>query len=557
MRYGRLAACVLAALIVDVGADGDGAWAQFGDCAAPGYLGPVDDRMGGVAFDCDEAERFTIDTPRGPRQVRIIQDAGRAAEVAGAVADIHRVVEQAAAAQRSIGQGAPKHMTFWASRLPRPVVADGDVGGQTNPLADACLIAIFPGGNIANTTAHEFFHCVQYAEAPGKVDLAASTWWVEGSAEWFAELALADATASDDYVAMFDETSPDVALTSMDYQSIVFFFWLSQHFGPSMVMALMDAAPSGGGEAAQQRALAGMFSEDDFQDFAQTYLDRGIRRSGGRVIPSTPFPGDIYVFADSREHRIAADPFVLARAQFEFACGLWSIARREETGTWAVSRDDRPWSEMPPTVTVAGGAPALFRVAGFGVGPRGFSTTIEATRNPCHDCAAAARLDDVADACLVGRWQLVSGGYGALVEDSLRETGIFETLEYPDLERILVIGRDGAYSISPSPDDIVMTTRSDDGDLWSSFGTLAYETSGQWSTDGDVLQLCESDALADIDLTIVDPEGAAERFQISGGPSGFPPLLRERTFACSASNLTLVEDVPFSPTVTWEYRRVE
>ncbi|MCB9947080.1 MAG: hypothetical protein H6842_04535 [Rhodospirillaceae bacterium] len=534
--------------------------AQFADCGAAGYLGGVDDRMAGTTLSCDEAVRFTITTPRGPREVRIITDADdSSADLSGRVAGIRTGIERAAAALMSIGEGAPGNITVWAADLTAPEDAAGITDGVTHPVGRSdgeCAIAVYPGADTPFAIAHEFFHCVQYATYGTRTDRSASAWWAEGSAEWFANLALPGTANSDADAGTFDAVSPDTALTAMDQEAVVFFFWLDQRFGPSMVMALMAAMPDSNSEAAQQDALAGLLAEDDFRHFAEDYLDRTIRQPGGRAIASTPFPGDIYAWSESRTHEIRADRFVLARAQAEFACGRWSIERSGEHGTWRVSRDEAPWEEMPDRLTVEDGAPARYRIAAFGTGADGFAVSIEATRDACVACAAVVAESESAR-CLIGTWHLEAGGYGAQIGEALRSTGLYDTVTYPDLEAVLVIGADGTYSFPGTPEETVLSTRAPSGDLHIGYGTLAHETSGTWSVDGDTLTLCESYAHVEIDLTLTSPDTPLERFRTAGGPEDMPPLRRERTFTCSDAALSLVEDIPFSPTVTWDYSRAE
>ncbi|MGF1625981.1 MAG: hypothetical protein ACFCVH_13955 [Alphaproteobacteria bacterium] len=537
-----------------------GARADFADCAAPGYLAGVDDRMAGVALACDEAVRFTIETPGGPRQVRIVYStADMSPDLPGFIADIRDGVEQAAAALRGIGQGTTANITIWAAHLPQ--YRDGEflVYAETLPLAGAsseCVVALFPGRNVAFTTAHEFFHCVQFATFGTRTNAVASTWWVEGSAQWFAELAVPGTDESAWDVGIFDAVSPETALTAMGEEAMVFFVWLDQTFGSSMAMALMRSMPFSGGEAAQQDALAAFLPEVDFLRFVEAYLDHEIRMPGGAPIPSAPFHGDIYVFNDSREHRIEAGRFVAVRFQLQLACGTWTLERRDEDGSWEISIDRGPWQALPESASIPGPDPALWRSAAFGTGADGFTVTVEASRNPCRQCesALASIGPDHPAACLVGTWTLASGGYGAMIEERLRASGMFESISYPDMESVLVINADGGYEMPGPAEGYDASVSTPGGDLFVGIGTLAMQSGGHWSVDADRLYLCEADSLADIDLTIIDPDGNEERITDSGGPDS-GPLVRERAFTCSERALTLIEAVPFMADVVWEYTR--
>ena len=535
----------------------DTAHADFADCAAVGYAEALDARMAGIALPCDEAVRFTIETPGGTREVRIVYGTDDLSPgLLDFVANIRRGVEQSARTLMAIGEGAPADITVWASHLTRPVDSAGSTDAQTTRIGSECAIAAYPGGDIAYIIAHEFFHCVQYGTVGSKTGLVSSTWWVEGTAEWFASATFPGGRASDGDVSGFDSVSDSTALTAMGQEAVVFFFWLDQNFGASMAMALMAAMPNGGGQSAQQDALAAFLSTDDFQRFAQDYMDRRISQPGGRAIPSRPFPGDIYPWTDSREHTLQADRFVLARYQLEFACGPWTIERRDERGTWKVSLDEEPWIPLADNINVSGPDPDTYRVAGFGTEANGFNVLLDATRDPCAMCSDPIRADDPA-ACLIGAWTLDSGGYGAMIEERLRDSGLYESIDYPDLASVLIFGRDGSYTSPATPEDYTVTTRTEGGDIFEGIGTLGLEMSGQWSVDGDLLKQCEARSFAQIDLTIIDPDGDLSRLVDSGGPEGAPPLLRSRRFICTDTHLTLIEEVPFMTDVVWEYSRSE
>lgn len=537
--------------------------AAFGDCGGASYFANTDRRYAGEAVDCVEAEVFSIDTPEGPRQVRIVHEAGYpASDVGIVVAEVRRGIEAAEAGLLSIGEGGTDDVTVFASMLlpaEGAPAGDDETEGAAVTAPDGCRMIVYPGvvgrADLAYLIAHEFFHCVQYAtQGRVKTMSGGNAWWVEGSAEWFAALSFPASTASDAYVAGFDAISHDTPLTSMDYDSVVFFFWLSQNFGPSMVMALMDALPVRAGAAAQQAAVLGLLSEDDLLRFAQDYLDREIRRPGGGAIASHPFPGDIYVYDETRQHRIEADAFVLARAQLEFACGRWTMRRNHEDGRWRVKKPAEDWMEMPEQIEVAGPAPETWRLAAFGAEPVGFRLLLEAERDPCRGCEGGAAGEEAeARSCLIGGWELLAGGYGEMIERQLREQGILETVEYPEFFVELTIRGDGSYeTYGTTPHRL--TVRNDEGELHTLQGDFTYVTAGKWSLDGEEILFCEVEVRAEIDDEMIDPDGDVEVIQAAGGPDS-GPLLRRRDFTCAGGSLVLVEDIPMTPTVTWTYGR--
>lgn len=538
--------------------------AAFGDCGGSGYFANLDRRYGGTAADCVEAEVFTIETPEGPREVRIVHEAGYPASDIGAVmAEARRGVEAAERALLSIGEGTIQPLTLFASSM-LPAAGtpadDEETEGAAVTAPDGCRLIVYPGiagrGELAYLIAHEFFHCVQYAtQGRVKTMSGGNAWWVEGSAEWFAALAFPGSGASDGYVASFDARSPDTPLTSMDYDSVVFFFWLSQTFGSTMVMALMDVMPERAGAPAQQAALLGLLSDEDLLRFAEAYLDRRIRRPGGGAIASNPFPGNIYVWSDRHAHALLANPFVLARAQLEFACGSWGTQRNVEEGRWRVRREEEEaWTELPEHLDVPGPEPETWRLAAFGAEPAGFQLHLEARRDPCRGCENGPAVDEETRRCLVGSWELESGGYGQQIEDRLREVEGLAEVEYPELDKLLVIAADGSFVYPPVPLDHTLVAEDEDGDRYRLEGQLTMTSGGFWSVEEDEIVLCEFPHEVTIDDILVDPDGRVESITMSGGPGG-GMLERRRRFECAGSTLTLVEDIPMTPTVTWSYRR--
>lgn len=539
----------------------------FDDCAAGDYLADADPRAAGAGLSCDEVERFTIDTPRGGREVRIVSSYDfPAVDLRVMRREIRRSVERSAAPLGELGRLAPDDLTIWLSHLLPMEAEDGesyahDSHGVAIEVSDGCLVAVYPGVTGARgmtfTMAHEFFHCVQKAEMPVKANLSASDWWVEGTAEWFANLVVPGTAHSQGFVAGFDALSDHVPLTALGTDSVVFFFWLSETFGAGAVADLMAAMPAEEGRSAQQDALAHFLAPDDWQHFAQAYLDQDLRQPGGGGVASTPFPGDIHVWNRSREHSITFDRFVLARAQLEFECGHWTLRRKTEKGTWKVREvASRDWVELPEEITVEEGSTKRFRLGGYGIEEaEGFHLVLDGRKDPCRGCLLAAR-EETAGRCLIGGWELVSGGYGKVIERELRDTGIFEDLHYPDLQRYLILQADGSYEQSPTPSEGTSSVLSEDGDLWQGLTSLAMGAAGRWSVEGEELRLCEAESTVDLNLEIFEPDGDVSRIRESRDKAG-DALLRTRRYTCEGNSLYMEEILPGAPAVTWEYRRLE
>ncbi|MFD1378920.1 hypothetical protein [Fodinicurvata halophila] len=346
-------------------------------------------------------------------------------------------------------------------------------------------------------------------------------------------------------------------LTALGTDSVVFFFWLSETFGAPAVADLMTAMPAEEGQSAQQDALAHVLAPTDWQHFAQAYLDQDLRLPGGGAVASTPFPGDIHVWNRSREHSITFDRFVLARAQLEFACGHWTLRRATEKGTWKVREpSSRDWVELPEELTVEEGSAKRVRLAGYGIEEaEGFRLVLDGRKDPCRGCLLTAR-DETADHCLIGGWELVSGGYGKVIERELRDTGVFQDLQYPDLQRYLILQADGRYEQSPTPGEGTSSVLSEEGELWQGLASLALGAAGRWSVEGEKLRLCEAESTVDLNLEIFEPDGDVSRIRENRDKGG-DVLLRTRRYSCEGNSLSMEETLPGASSVTWEYRRLE
>src|SRR3546814_5219487 len=140
--------------------------------------------------------------------------------------------------------------------------------GMANGAADSseCRIVLYLIGSgasreeAATTLAHEIFHCVQAATySPGQYGAYRSeggaAWWIEGSAEWFASLALPDDSMYQSRVDEFDALSPDTPLHLMSYSALPLFLWHAQRHGNPATMLFLSGMADAAEESAQLRAM--------------------------------------------------------------------------------------------------------------------------------------------------------------------------------------------------------------------------------------------------------------------------------------------------------------
>lgn len=547
-------------------------------CTIPDYAGEADDRLAGVT-ECEEIDQFTIDTPVGTRRVRVIADGAIPAGFTEPFPLVREGIERAASALRTMGNGRVDDLIVVVSGLlPDPDASGGPttVHGVANaPYADECLIIVYPGNSgapdLGFATAHEFFHCVQYATATDQMAAfevgQPSEWWVEGTAEWFANLAYQGATNSHGRVLGFDENSPEKPLTWLTDSdgAVVFFFWYGEKYGYSAMVPFMQSMATSGAWVEEMNELANELSPDEAQHLVQDYLDRQIRQPGGRGIPSEPREGQTFIFAEEHQtEEMRADRLTLHRAKLIFTCGTWTVQVSGENGKWAVSEGSGAWERLPLTIEVPPGEEKRYRLGAIGTADDGFTLTLTASREDREGrCRCemptpetVARLDQ----CLVGEWLLLSGGGHEWLDRQLsmiqQSSGTWDSYESETTEgnRILVIRRDGLYEYeNATAARSVHATRKDK--TYSSRIQGVSAGVGTWETKGGELITC----------AISETSSATAELVMDGNPMhvDLPGYISEHLYSggygysCSDAALTLrFRDMgTLSEPMVWNYNR--
>ncbi len=557
-----------------------------GGCLMPALAGSMDDRYAGVT-ECDTVDEFFIDTPGGQRRVRIIRDGHFPDDWSEPFPLIRRGIERAAAALPLVTSAQIDDLVVIASGLlpleeaPSGDGADDDDWNQG--LADSaargeCVMIVFPANTgergLDFTTAHEFFHCVQFATVFNVMQSdQPNDWWVESSAEWFANLAIPRTGNSDGFVAAFDALSPDHALTHEDgdnryaYGNSVFFAWFGETRGYAAIADFMRAMPSSGGADAEKTALAGQVSASQFQAFVQAYLDKEITWPGGRAIPLNPRYGASIIWVeDNQIEETEADQLVLHRTELVFTCGTWKIELSAEQGEWAVSQEPGEWGSLPATIKVPVSQERRYRLGAMGSGGDGFHVTIAATREDqeggclCNEPTeeTIARLDQ----CLVGRWELVEGGMNEWLDRQIntinQASGDFDHYESKTAasNRILTIRRDGLFEYRSVP-----YTRSEravrDGEVTTSYVEAYQAGSGTWSTRGDRLRACVMGNSSSANADIESSDGGTLQIDLTRGYMGDHITSGSYAYSCSKTELVLqiLGIVMLPEPMVWKYQR--
>ncbi|MEX2632269.1 MAG: hypothetical protein WD341_20245 [Tistlia sp.] len=566
------------------------------DCSVPGYAAAADHRFEGWP-PCDELDSFNVQTPRGPRQVRMIGDRNLPSDWHEPVRLTREAIVRSADTLREIGSGTVPNLLVLITGLlpsetppdpsdPEAVAADrrtrqeGVADGRSG---EECLLVVYPGNvearDLGFVVAHEFFHCVQYALARPQMtardDGRPDEWWVEGSAEWFANLAYPESDASASWLTDLDSLTPDRALSEAAYEAFAFWSWYAREWSPAAVLEYLPRTPTAGGAGAQLQAAAQMIAEDRWLAFVRDYLDRQLRYPDARRLPVSPRPGETFLWTETGEEQLEGERLALYRSNLVFTCGKWRIESEEAEGVWKVRKPDRPgdWQELPERLEVEPGKEERYLLGGVGPGEEGFRLTVTATREaeseadcPCDDFAETARArGSRRDACLVGTWQLASGGLVEWLDRALkdvhRSSGSFASYDSEtdaeDEGRRLFLGADGRYHYGTSTVSRREEAFTEKGDRFASHVEGLSGGAGYWATREGMLEVCAaseaSGAVATLELKeevmTLELPGYLSEHLYSGGYH----------YSCGGGALALRHlEIPGTPTpMEWHYRKVD
>jgi hypothetical protein len=559
-----IAAAVLI-VILAFGPGIPGAHAQaFGDCADASYRAQFDPRIEGTPYDCVERLRVEVSTEAGTRQMRLLHDRnGGWALASDALEGFERGVRGAQAALEQIGPFRMDNVTVLLidGLPPRADDSDGfsNIAASTLASDGECRIAIYllgPAGDAtfaAYVAAHEIFHCVQEATlSPAQMSSgsggtgAGGDWWIEGSADWFAALALAELGPLPEHIAGFDEVSADTPLYEMAYEAVVFFLWLNDDRGPASILPLLRGMPGRSGAGAQRNALESALSPDDWLRFAQAYIDGDIKHPHGTALSINPSDGDTWHWTETATENITLEPFVIRRGWVEFDCGEWATEVQPAEG-YAVRPDGGSWGDLPASIDINNGDASRYRFVGIAAHSSDVDLSIEGEIEAgCQPCAGT----DAIDACIVGTWQETGGGPIEWMKELLQRPTVVEGQRR---NAITTFESDGTFGTALVTGELMMTAEASDGEVHSE-GHATWQTTGRWSAEGGQLNQCPDTSRFQGEFTINAPDGtvfnsAVPTPQVSG-PQTFD-------YTCSGSSLETSLTFPGIPTpMVTQYTRM-
>jgi hypothetical protein len=555
-RFGLVLAAVfgLSALIPQ------SARADFGDCASAEYLTAFPGAPIALGLGCVELFRIDFSSSGGMRQIRGIQEfSADWAFRPGATAAVERGARLTAAAFAALGDFQiddvtllildDAHATTFSDDPEVLAITDG-VRGPSGARPGECLITLYMLGlggdpaDLAVTVAHEVFHCLQYASlSAGQMATvgAGGDWWIEGSAEYFAALAVPESLPFTDRSGPFDAAEqPRTALNGMAHEAAIFFYWLHPTRGPSGLMPFMRAMAASGDASAQHSAMRGQLSNDEWLRFAQDYTDRMISHPRGGALALNPRGGEVLQFDRNRTLEFPLAPFVIGLGTSEYDCGEWeNTLRPDDANVGAKELGTTAWGEYPEEVDAHDPARGRYRIVALHTESGERSLSIKAERTvSCEPCGGSDELD----ACLAGTWVMTGGG----PVEWMRSQGVPITRSFSG-PRIVTFRDDGVYGTDSFAGGLTVRQ----GDIVGQGEGFMTRAAGRWSAEEGRLTICQDSGVLSGQVTVTTPRGSGT-MPINQPGAG---QLMQRYTCSEASLSTTLNFAGMSPMVT-QYTKV-
>jgi hypothetical protein len=308
----------------------------FGDCTSPHYIGVFDPRLndGGRVGEprCIELARFEIPHSGRLTKMRVLGVVGdRRDNDLRWISHVEALARRLGGPMEAMGPLDLPEVSVLLTSLTDELEDEGEIvrahAVAWSPHENECFITFYKldepvaVDEFVFTYAHELFHCVQQKTWGRETMGVHHAWWVEGSAEYFAQLTEQGTSFSDRYFAEFNEKSLRTSLFDMTYENVVFFLWLGQERRPSGVRALLEALARGGDRSAHLATMRSQAPIDAWKDFAESYMDGDLIQPGGRAVPRPNNARAIIEIANARRVSLVTAPYVVSRYGLSFKEG--------------------------------------------------------------------------------------------------------------------------------------------------------------------------------------------------------------------------------------------
>lgn len=209
--------------------------------------------------------------------------------------------------------------------------------------------------------AHEIFHCVQYYNWERKVTgamWANAAWWGEGTAGYYEHWVYPEYPPSPRRAPALDAAIQSAGgIFDLQHPNEIFFAYAAEAFGGARgLIGVIERMPEAPGIDEQRAALAGVAGmSDEFQRFAQRYLNRDIAAPGGHRYDLNPVFPAAETISEPGEKSIPVPPWTVQPRVYLIPRGEnWRITLVEAQGRSKVAaryEETRTWSQLPFEVT--------------------------------------------------------------------------------------------------------------------------------------------------------------------------------------------------------------
>lgn len=515
----------------------------FGDCTDAAYLSAFN--VTGRVASCQSRDLDPLQFNGQTRNVRIFRlhrpwhgDDERW------IGDINATLAQISFALESLGPGLDvkdisihlsDHVATGIDRGAHAVTSFG------TGLTAECPIVVYKTEtrtsteDFASVLAHEIFHCVQEETWPEKSSESAADWWVEGSAEYFAQLVVPGNRTTRTFITQFGGTSPDTSLYAplMDYENVVFFDWLHSRGGGDAVVRFLNSVPN---TANPLPFLQRTVPTADWVDFIETYAQHRLTAPDGQPINPAPPSRYMLVEGESGDTSLATDAYrsLLVEARFPEQGRYEITIDGSDALRTKISRGGGAWQDLPLTIDACTDQSRAVLYAVTTQEPEYFTLNYRRVE-PCSACEVARRTDR----CLVGAWTLTGGG----PVEWLRANGMGDRVEIDVSELSVRMRSDGRYVTAPVD---VLLEAEQDGLVINGVGT-GTEATGTWSAGDGVLNICPQTA----QITATVTTASQSMTQMFGaGPE------MQMTYTCAGNTLSTLLDIGHGlPPMPFTYTR--
>lgn len=443
-----------------------------------------------------------------------------------------------------------------------------DTSVDTGALGDSfcpdgrCEVNLYPGlwrdmsrEALEFTLAHEMFHVVQDKVHPS-INQCESSWWVEGTAEWFANLAVPGQDDSRLFLSRWDDAVKGLRLIDIDYPAVAFWFWAAELNGPTYPLHL---ARLGEAALAEPGAIAAQMSAEAWSNLMFVHLTDALAFPDGRSARIAPDPGRPLLEEDGLVV-LGGPPLSLQRGQVVLGPGLWTLTLEGASpGTVALlARESgggydalRPGEAVQRFFGCGEGGTLLF-AAGFG----------SAERTEARLRIAEAEGGAACGDCLHGTWEMTTprdptdDGFAARMQAMVaaHEGMTIESL-YDHPGPRLTLRPDGRYRWE-DPKTGRAFAAGEDGTVEILTRLATNEETGRFQETEGLLLFRKDAALSAGTVTIsAGPLSGHEAFE---DPRAHVPLLPQpyRLAACSGTEMVWERAVEPDMQTTRVFRRI-